>query len=414
MMAPVQLKPGVWWVGAIDWNERNFHGYTTNRGSTYNAYLIVDEKITLIDGVKRGFEKELIGRISQIVDPSKIDYIISNHTEMDHSSGIPAVLKLAPQAKVVTAAPKGIEHFKAHFGDMAEFIGVKSGETLNIGKRTLSFIHTPMVHWPESMATYSDLDKIAFTMDAFGQHFASSMRFDDEVEMAEVMAQAKKYYANIVMPFAPQVVKVMDALAPFEIDMIAPSHGVVWRSYVNEIMKSYNKWSHNKLSEYAVVVYDSMWHSTEDMASQITDAFMELGVPARLFDLKVNHISDIITETLDARYVAVGSSTLNNNLMPTVASFLTYLKGLTPRNRHAIGIPFGSYGWSGQSVGQVAEALKECQLELAFGEYKQKWVPTEDDLNALREDLMNKVKELQAEKGCLPKLSKITQIEYEA
>lgn len=410
-MAPVQLAPDVWWVGAIDWNERNFHGYTTNRGSTYNAYLIVDEKITLIDAVKHGFEKELIGRISQIVDPAKIDYIVSNHTEMDHSGGIPEVLKVAPNAKIITAAPKGIDHLKAHFGDVAEFIGMKNGESLSIGKRTLTFVHTPMVHWPESMATYSDVDKIAFTMDAFGQHFASSMRFDDEVEMAEVMAQAKKYYANIVMPFAPQVVKTLEALSQFDVQMIAPSHGVVWRSYVAEIIKSYEKWANNKLSEYAIVVYDSMWHSTESMACQITDAFMELGIPARLFDLKVNHISDILTESLDARYVAVGSSTLNNNLLPTVASFLTYLKGLTPRNRHAIGIPFGSYGWGGQSVGQVAEAMEDCQLELSFGQYKQRWVPSEQELNALREDIMTKVTDLRKEQGEFPSLGKITQVD---
>lgn len=391
MMAPVQVAPDIWWVGAIDWNERNFHGYTTQRGSTYNAYLIMDEKITLVDAVKKGFEKELIGRISQIVDPSKIDYIVSNHTEMDHSSGIPAILELAPQAKVICSNPKGEASLRAHFGDMGEYVPVKNGESINIGKRDLVFVHTPMVHWPESMATYIPQDRLLFSMDAFGQHFASSKRFDDEILYGEMLAQAKKYYANIVMPFGPQVTKVLEALKDLDIDIIAPSHGIIWRSHVQEILDLYHRWANNVLEDYAIVVYDSMWHSTEKMALQVTDAFMEAGIPARLFDLKVNHISDIIAETLDSRFIAVGSSTLNNNLLPTVAAFLTYLKGLTPRNRHAIGIPFGSYGWGGQSIGQVAEDLEKCQMDLSFGQYKQQWVPTEEELDQLRRQIMENI-----------------------
>lgn len=411
MMAPVQISPDVWWVGAIDWNERSFHGYTTHRGTSYNAYLIIDEKVSLIDAVKRGFEQELVERISQIIDPSNIDYIISNHTEMDHSSAIPALMKLIPQAKIITSAPKGLEHFQAHFGDTKRLIGVGHRDTLNIGKRTLRFIHTPMLHWPESMVTYSDFDKIVFSMDAFGQHFASSMRFDDEVEMAEVIAQAKKYYANIVMPFAPQLTSALEALAQFDIKILAPAHGVVWRSYTELILKLYKRWSSPCLSEYAIVVYDSMWHSTEAMALQLTDAFMEAGVPARLFDLKANHISEIITETLDARYVAVGSSTLNNNILPSIAGFLTYLNGLTPKNRRAIGIPFGSYGWSGQSVAQIAQALEECQFDLYFGQYKQRWVPSEKELDALRMDLIEKLAQLRRERGALPALCKFSEID---
>lgn len=396
MLAPIEVRPDVYWVGSIDWNERNFHGYSTDFGSTYNAYLIVDEKVVLIDAVKHTFADELIERISSVIDPARIDYIVSNHTEMDHSGSIDRVCKLAPNAKII-ASTKAVDALKAHFGDtLNEVIPVANGETLSIGKRTLSFYHTPMVHWPESMLTYCEYDKIAFTMDAFGQHFATSSRFDDEVDLGEMLHQAKKYYANIVMPYGPQVVRALAALKPLDIEIIAPSHGVIWRSHTDKILDLYDKWANNRLSNYAIIVYDSMWHSTETMAIRILDAFMELGIPARAFDLKVNHISDIITETLDAQYVAVGSPTLNSNLMPTVASFLTYVKGLTPRNRHAYAMAFGSYGWGGQSIGQVAESLKECQMDLSLGEYRCQWVPTDEYLNEFKATVMERIKEAQS------------------
>ena len=203
MLSPVQITPDVWWVGAVDWNERDFHGYTTDRGSTYNAYLILDEHPTLIDAVKAPFVDELLTRVSQLVDPSRIEYVISNHVEMDHSSALPRVLAAAPNAKLVTSDPKGLAGLKAHYGDGFAFLPVQSGDTLSIGARTLTFVHTPMVHWPDSMVTYSDLDKILFSMDIFGQHYASSKRFDHEVPLGEVLAEAKKYYADGIRAAAP-------------------------------------------------------------------------------------------------------------------------------------------------------------------------------------------------------------------
>ena len=395
MLHAVQVKPDVYWVGGIDWNERNFHGYTTDRGSTYNAYLIMDEHVTLIDTAKRPFADELIERVSEIVDPARIEYLVSNHVEQDHSGALPALCALAPNATIITSDPHGLRGLTAHYGER-NYRPVKSGDTLTIGKRTLTFVHTLMVHWPDNMVTYSDYDRILFSNDAFGQHFASSKHFDDEVGLPEVLAQAQKYYANIVMPYSRHVGKALDAIEKMgiAIDMIAPAHGVIWRSHVTEILDTYRRWATLAPKDYAVVVYDSMWHTTEEMAREIVEAFIECDVPARLFDLKVNHISDIITEVLDARYIAVGSPTLNNGMMPTVAAFLCYLKGLSPRGgwQGRVGIPFGSYGWGPNGPEDVAAALEGCGLPLSFGTLTHQWTEDEEHLAQLQRAIIEGVK----------------------
>lgn len=378
MLYPIEIKPDVYWVGGVDWNERNFHGYSTERGSTYNAYLIVDEHITLIDTCKAPFAADLIERISHVVDPSRIEYIVANHVEMDHSGALPRMLEVAPNATIVTSAPKGVDGLKAHYGELGTFQGVKTGDELCIGKRTLQFVTTRMVHWPDNMVTFSAYDHILFSNDAFGQHFASSMHFDDEVGLAEVMKQAQKYYANIVMPYAPMVKKALKSCAELDFDMIAPSHGVIWRSHVSDILDKYTRWANGVTDEYALIVYDSMWHSTEAMAMQINEVFTEHAIPTRVFDLKVNHISDIMTELLDAKYLAVGSPTLNSTMMPTVAGFLCYVKGLSPKGK--IGIPFGSYGWAPMGPNQVAKTLEEAGYSLPFGTITCQWVPGEEAL----------------------------------
>ncbi len=390
MLHAVEIKPDVYWVGGIDWNERDFHGYTVERGSTYNAYLIVDEHPTLIDTCKASFSHELIERISEILDPSKIEYLISNHVEQDHSGGIPALCKLAPELQIITSTPYGLSGLKAHYGEL-NYLPVSTGDTLNIGKRTLTFAQTVMVHWPDNMVTYSEYDKILFSNDAFGQHFASSKHFDDEVGLPEVLDQAKKYYANIVMPYSHHVARALKALSGLDFDMIAPSHGIIWRTHVSEILETYAKWSSLDTQDYAVVIYDSMWHSTEAMAHQILEAFIEYGVPARLFDLKANHISNIMTEVLSAKYIAVGSPTLNNNMMPSVAAFLCYLKGLSPKWNDRIGIPFGSYGWGTNGPDEVANTLKACGLNLDFGTLSHQWTETPEYLKELHEALIQKL-----------------------
>lgn len=382
MLNAIEISPKVWWVGGIDWNERLFHGYTTERGITYNAYLIMDEKITLIDTCKATFADELVQRISQVVDPAKIDVVITNHVEMDHSGSLPVIHKIAPNAEIYASAGAGVNELRAHFG--IEATPVKTGDTLCIGERTLSFVTTPMVHWPDNMVTYSDVDKILFSNDAFGQHFATTKRFDDENDMCEVMKQAKKYYANIVWPYGMQAGRALAAVKGLELKMIAPSHGCIWRSHIDEIIAKYEEWTTYQTQEKAVVVFDSMWHSTESMAREICDAFIAEGISAQLIDVKSTHISDIMLYMCDAKYVAVGSPTLNSNMLPTVASFLTYMRGLSPKNEQRIGLAFGSYGWAPLGPKQVYAELENARFQLPVPVVAQQWVPSEENLAELQ------------------------------
>lgn len=382
MLNAIEISPKVWWIGGIDWNERLFHGYTTERGITYNAYLIMDEKITLIDTCKATFADELVQRISQVVDPAKIDVVITNHVEMDHSGSLPVIHKIAPNAEIYASAGAGVNELRAHFG--IEATPVKTGDTLCIGERTLSFVTTPMVHWPDNMVTYSDVDKILFSNDAFGQHFATTKRFDDENDMCEVMKQAKKYYANIVWPYGMQAGRALAAVKGLELKMIAPSHGCIWRSHIDEIIAKYEEWTTYQTQEKAVVVFDSMWHSTESMAREICDAFIAEGISAQLIDVKSTHISDIMLYMCDAKYVAVGSPTLNSNMLPTVASFLTYMRGLSPKNEQRIGLAFGSYGWAPLGPKQVYAELENAKFQLPVPVVAQQWVPSEENLAELQ------------------------------
>lgn len=388
MLSAVQIKPDVYWVGALDWNAREFHGYTTEAGITYNAYLILDEKVTLIDTAKITFKDELLQRISSIIDPSKIDVLIANHVEMDHSGNVPTIKGLAPNCEIYASAPQGVKGLTAHYGDLG-YTGVKSGDTLCIGKRTLTFVQTPMVHWPDNMVTYDAYDKILFSNDAFGQHFCSSARFDDENDLCEVMHQARKYYANIVQPYRTQAtaaVKAVRSLGDDAIDIIAPAHGIMWRSHVEDILRAYEEvFVSGAVREKAVVVYDSMWHSTELIARSLVDGFLAAGVPAQLMDLKENHISNVMEAFLDAKYVCVGSPTLNSQMLPTVSGFLTYMKGLSPKNDNRVGLAFGSYGWAPLGPNSVAKELEAAGFQLPEKTFAVNWIPSEDKLAEARE-----------------------------
>ncbi|WP_278563649.1 FprA family A-type flavoprotein [Collinsella tanakaei] len=394
MLNAIEISPKVWWVGGIDWNERLFHGYTTEAGITYNAYLIMDEKITLIDTCKATFSNELVQRISQVVDPAKIDVVITNHVEMDHSGSLPVIHKIAPNAQIYASAGAGVNEVKAHFG--IEATPVKSGDTLNIGERTLTFVTTPMVHWPDNMVTYSDVDQILFSNDAFGQHYATTKRFDDENDLCEIMKQAKKYYANIVWPYGMQAHKALEAVKGLELKMIAPSHGCIWRSHIDKILEKYEAWTTYQTEEKAVVVFDSMWHSTEMMAREICDSFIAEGISAKLIDVKASHISDIMTDLCDARYVAVGSPTLNSNMLPTVASFLTYMRGLSPKNDQRIGLAFGSYGWAPLGPKQVYEELEKAKFNLPVPVVTQQWIPSEENLAELQATVKKIIEDARA------------------
>lgn len=386
-MKAVEVKKGIYWVGGIDWDIRNFHGYLTEKGSTYNAYLVIDEKITLIDTVKHYLADEMIQRISSVIDPAKIDYVICNHVEMDHSGALPKIMEIAKNATIITC-PNGDKGLKAHYKKEWPCQIVKTGDTVSLGERTLSFVLTPMVHWPDNMVAYMPEEKILFSNDAFGQHLASDERFDDEYPFDLIMEQAAKYYANIVMPYGIQVNKALQDSKPLDIEMIAPSHGIIWRSHVDKIVKQYSDWVANKPDKKAVIIFDTMWKSTEIIASTLLDIFEEKGYKCVYLNLQNNHISDVITEVLSAEYICVGSPTLNNNIMPNVAAFLVYLKGLSPKKRKAIA--FGSYGWSGQSVGQVEEYLKEAGLEV-IDSVRLQYIPDEKDLAEAKERILGKI-----------------------
>lgn len=386
-MKPVEIKKDIYWVGGIDWDLRDFHGYRTQRGSTYNAYLIIDEKIVLVDTVKYYLYEEMLERVKSVIDPSKIDYIVSNHVEMDHSGSLPMILKLCPNATVITS-PNGEKGLKKHYDVDWKLKVVNTGDSVDIGKRSLKFVLTQMVHWPDSMATYVPEEKLLLPNDAFGQHIASSERFDDELGWEVLEEEAAKYYANIVLPYGMQVGKALEAVSGLDIDMVAPSHGIIWRKHLKDIIGLYKKWAVNGTDEKAVIVYDTMWKSTESLANAIKDVFEEKGIPVHFLDLRVNHISDVMTQLLTAKYICVGSPTLNNGMMPTVSAFLTYMKGLAPKKRTALA--FGSYGWGGQSIGEIEEILKLCGFDM-LESIKVQWVPREEELGKIRDKLREEI-----------------------
>ena len=382
-MKPVQLSEDVYWVGAIDYNLSTFHGYLTQRGSTYNAYLIMDDTITLIDTVKHYKFNEMMERIAEVTDPSRIGCIVSNHVEMDHSGSLPQLMDIVPEAEII-ASPNGEKGLKNHFPGEWEYTQAASGESRSIGSRTLTFVNMPMVHWPDSMATYCEEEKILFPNDAFGQHMACSARFDDEVPIGILLEEARKYYANIVLPYGKQVQKALGALSDIETKMIAPSHGIIWRSNIGTIVDEYRKWSQNITDEKCVIVYDTMWGSTEKLARAVSRGFEKRNIPVEMRHLQHYHISDIMTDVMESRYVCIGSPTLNNGILPTAASFLSYMKGLSPLKR--TGLSFGSYGWGGQGTGIIEQGMKDCGWDL-FETVRHQYVPDRETLDSISESV---------------------------
>jgi flavorubredoxin len=383
-MKAAEITKGIYQVGAIDWNIRDFHGYSTHLGTTYNAYLIMDEKITLIDTVKRDFADELLENVSQIVDPKKIDYVISNHTEMDHSGGLARVMHRIGENKPLYCSKLGHKNLSKHFQQKWNYQPVEDGSQLSIGKRTLVFMETRMLHWPDSMFTYAKEDKILFSSDAFGQHYAGLERFDDQMG-EEIMPHAKKYFANILLLYSPLILKVVEKVKKIGLDirMICPDHGIIWRKDPVKIVDAYVEWSRQKPKRKAVVVYDTMWHSTEMMGEVIVDALGQQGVDAKPMHLRKWHRSDIITEVLDCGAIIVGSPTLNNGLFPTVSDFLAYMKGLKPQNK--IGAAFGSYGWSGEAVKMITAELEEMKFKVIGPGIKVQYVPDKEATQACHE-----------------------------
>ncbi|RLI20502.1 FprA family A-type flavoprotein [Candidatus Bathyarchaeota archaeon] len=393
-MPRIELADNIYWVGVIDWNIRDFHGYTTRRGTTYNAYLIIDEKKALVDTVKHTFSNELIRKIKEITNVEDLDYIIVNHVEMDHSSSLPEIIKYAKNAEII-ASQRGKDALIKHYGENLNIKTVKTGDELKLGDRTLRFIEAPMLHWPDSMFTYVIEDEILMPNDAFGQHLATSQRFDDEVDQHILMEEAAKYYANILMPLASLIVRKIQELTQMRIPikMIAPSHGVIWRANPSKIIKAYLDWSRGKTENKAVIVYDTMWGSTEKMARAIADGLATQGIKVKLFKLRSSDDSDIVTEILDAKAVIVGSPTLNNSVFPSVAAFLTYITGLKPKGK--IWAFFGSYGWSGGAVKKMKSIVSEAGFKVYEQAPEVRYVPTKRELDECRKlgiEIANKIK----------------------
>jgi flavorubredoxin len=377
----VKVLDDIYWVGAVDWDVRTFHGFTysTHRGTTYNSYLIVDDKIALVDSVYAPFAAEMMGRIREVVPPEKIDYVIANHVETDHSGSIAEVLKHAPKAKVVGTARCKQGLSKHYFGDW-DFQVVKTGDEIELGKRKLKFIEAPMLHWPDSMFTYIEKDALLMPNDAFGQHIATSKRFNDEVDENSLMVEAGKYYANILWPLSSLVIKKIEEVQKQEIkiSMIAPSHGVIWRSTPMKIVEAYLRWAKGESEKRILVVYDTMWGSTEKMARAIVDGISSTNVEAKVYRIPSSDRGDIIGDLLEAKGILVGSSTINNGMLPTLAPLLEDLKGLKPRGK--IAAAFGSYGWAGGSIKVIEESLRQAGMEIASPSMSVNWVPNKEEI----------------------------------
>jgi flavorubredoxin len=355
-----KLTDNVFWVGFVDWSVRDFHGYTTARGSTYNAYLVKSQKTALIDTVKGMYAGDLIANVKAQVPLESVDYIVCNHAEPDHAGGLPATVQACPNATVVCNAKckDALEH---HFDVSGwKFQVVNDAETLSLGGKTLQFFDTPMVHWPESMVTYLVEDAILFSMDAFGQHYASGYRFDDESDLCEVMQEAKTYYANIVLPYARPVAAALARLGGLKLAIVAPSHGVIWRSHFAKIVAAYQAWMVSKPTKKVVIVFSSMWNSTRQMAEAVAAGAEEFPVEVKLIDAAATSDTNIVADVMDCAAFAAGSPTLNMSILPRMAATLTYLRGLKPMGKSCFA--FGSFGWASKGCEEVAQYLQAMQM----------------------------------------------------
>lgn len=379
-MQPVEIKPGIFWVGFIDFDHRDFHGYSRcPDGTTCNAYLIKDEKNVLLDTVSPGNEGSLLCRLSKVMPPEKVDYIICNHMELDHQGALEEIVRRCSPEKIFVSE-LGLKSMAGYYADRGWPVqAVKNGEELNIGSRKIIFQETRMLHWPDSMVSYIPSDKLLISNDIFGQNIASTQRyvddFDNEPEFAH---RVKEYYYNIVLPYSPIVLKALPVVESLDIDMIAPDHGLIHRGRdaVRTIINLYREMAEQKPKRKGLIFYDTMWKSTEKMARAICNGMAENGVPCRIMSVKKNHHSAVMTELADCGAVVAGSPTHNNGIMPLVAAQICYMKGLKPLNR--VGAAFGSCGWSGESPRILQDALAGMKMDLPAEPLKCFWEPTKE------------------------------------
>lgn len=379
-----KLTDKVKWIGKIDWELRRFHGdeYSTDRGSSYNSYLIRDEKTVLIDTVWEPFAKEWLENLKREIDLNEIDYIIAQHSEIDHSGALPLLMKEIPNTPIYCTA-NGAKIIKGHFHEDWNFVEVKTGDTLNIGESTLTFVEARMLHWPDSMMTYMDTDAILFSNDAFGQHYASDLMYNDTVDQCELYEEAIKYYANILTPFSALVKNKIKEVLSLELplNMIATSHGIIWRDNPAQIIEKYMEWADGYQENQITLVYDTMWNATRKMAEAISDGIKSVDdtVTVKLYNAANTDKNDIITELFKSKGLLFGSSTVNKGIMNATGGLLEMVRGIGFKNKKAAG--FGSYGWSGESVKIIEEKLRDAKLEVMEGGPLVLWNPDKDGID---------------------------------
>lgn len=377
------IKETIQWVGKVDWELRTFHGeeYSTHRGSTYNSYLVRDEKTVLIDTVWSPFADEFVANLAKEIDLTKIDYVIANHAESDHSGALPELMKLIPDTPIYCTA-NAVKSLKGHYHQDWNFHTVKTGDRLSIGSKELIFIEAPMLHWPDSMFCYLTGDNILFSNDAFGQHFASELMFNDLVDQAELFQECIKYYANILTPFSALVDRKIKEVVGLglPVDLICPSHGVIWREDPTQIVTKYLEWAANYQEEQITIIYDSMWGGTRRMAEAIARGIHEVDeqVTIKIFNVARSDKNDIITEVFKSKAILVGSPTINRGILSAVAGILEEMRGLGFKEKKAAA--FGAYGWSGESVAMITERLRQGGFELVNDGLREFWNPDDQAL----------------------------------
>ena len=375
-----QITKDVFSVGVIDWNMRSFHGNTfiTKNGVTYNSYLINDNEPALIDVVHKGFEDEFIKNILDIISPEKIKHVILNHLEPDHSGAIEYMAKVLKNAKFYGTA-KLKEGLLKYYDLNIEINVVKTGDKINLGSNTLTFVEVPMVHWPDSMITYCPEKKILFSNDAFGQHIATNKTFTDEIKQDILWQEVTKYYANILWPLGPMIEKSINNLLTMNlpIDFVAPSHGLVWRNNINKVIEKYLSWTKNEVKNKVVVVYETMWGSTQIMAREIVRALTNNNIEAKMFDIAKTDFAEVAYEMLEAKAFVIGSSTHDNEMLAYIAGYMHFLKGMKPKNR--IAVSFGSFGWAGGAVKEIATNLSSFGIEV-IDQISAKFKPNKEEL----------------------------------
>ena len=383
----IKISDHAQWVGKTDWQLTSFHGdeLSTHHGSSYNSYLIRDKKTVLIDTVWLPFDKEFVSRLREQIDLKEIDYIVMNHNEVDHSGALPELIREIPDVPIY-CTKRGEAIIRGHYHQDWNFVNVKTGDTLPLGDTTLTFIEAPMLHWPDTMMSYLSGDKVLFSNDCFGQHYASSSLFDDSADLNEVFAEAEKYYANILQPFSPLVARKLKELDGLNlpIDVIAPSHGIIWRDDVSSIVEHYRKWSAAYQENVVSILYDTMWNSTRIMAESIADGIRtaDPSTEVRLFNVAHHDKKDIVTAVFRSKAVLIGCPTINQGYSFAMGGIIEMLKGMKFRGKY--GATFGSYGWSGEAVERMGKDLAEAGFNVIGNGLRLLWVPDENAVAACR------------------------------